>query len=235
VEDSLRRDGVQMHLGCDVRTVETNGPDKVLHLGCGGEERSLAVDAILVGAGRQPNVEGLNLEAAGVAFDPRRGVVVNDRLQTTNRRIYAAGDVCSPYRFTHAADALARIVVQNSLFLGRRKASALTIPWCTYTDPELAHVGLTEREAAEKGVRVTPFVQELEHVDRAVLDGESAGFVRVLVRTGGDRIVGATVVAAHAGEVIAEITLAMARGVGLGRRAGVIHPYPTQADAAGHR
>jgi pyruvate/2-oxoglutarate dehydrogenase complex dihydrolipoamide dehydrogenase (E3) component len=231
VEAALRGDGIEMHLGCDVRAVETAGPDKVLRLACGGGEHTLAVDAILVGAGRRPNVEGLNLEAAGVAFDPRRGVTVNDRLQTTNRRVYAAGDVCSRYQFTHAADAMARIVIQNSLFLGRRKASALTIPWCTYTDPELAHVGLSEREAAEKGVRVTPFVQELEHVDRAVLDGQTAGFVKVLVRSGGDRVVGATVVAAHAGEMISEITLAMAAGVGLGRLAGVIHPYPTQADA----
>ncbi len=162
-----------------------------------------------MGAGRRPNVEDLNLEAAGVAYD-RRGVIINDRLQTTNRRIYAAGDVCSRYQFTHAADAMARIVIQNSLFLGRRKASALTIPWCTYTDPELAHVGLTEREAAEKGVPVRPFVQELEHVDRAVLDGQAAGFVKVLVRAGSDRIVGATMVAAHAGEMISEITLAEA-------------------------
>ncbi len=230
VEEALRRDGVEMHLRCDVRAVETSGPDKVLRLACGGAERTVAADAILVGAGRRPNVEDLNLEAAGVAYD-RRGVIINDRLQTTNRRIYAAGDVCSRYQFTHAADAMARIVIQNSLFLGRRKASALTIPWCTYTDPELAHVGLTEREAAEKGVPVRPFVQELEHVDRAVLDGQAAGFVKVLVRAGSDRIVGATMVAAHAGEMISEITLAMAAGFGLRRLAGVIHPYPTQAEA----
>ncbi len=231
VQDSLRRDGIDFHLGCAVRAVESKGADRVLHLACASGEFAVAADAILVGAGRRPTVEGLNLEAAGVAYDPRRGVVVNDRLQTTNRRIYAAGDVCSAYQFTHAADAMSRIVIQNSLFLGRRKVSALAIPRCTYTDPELAHVGLSEHEAAERGVRVRAFVQEMEQVDRAVLDGQAGGFVKVLVRAGGDRIVGATVVGAHAGEMISELTLAMTAGVGLGRLASVIHPYPTQAEA----
>jgi pyruvate/2-oxoglutarate dehydrogenase complex dihydrolipoamide dehydrogenase (E3) component len=231
VEAALRQDGIDFHLGCAVRAVERNGPDRVLHLACASGEFSVAADAVLVGAGRRPNVEGLNLEAAGVAYDLSRGVLVNDRLQTTNPRIYAAGDVCSRYQFTHAADAMARLVIRNSLLLGRRKVGALTIPRCTYTDPELAHVGLSVREAAERGVRVRAFVQELEHVDRAVLDGQAGGFVKVLVRAGSDRIVGATVVAAHAGEIISEITLAMTAGVGLGRLADVIHPYPTQAEA----
>ena len=116
---------------------------------CGLKEpkREIEADEILVAAGRMPNVEGLNLEAAGVEYDPRTGVKVNDRLQTSNPRIYAAGDICSPYRFTHVADAAARIVIRNALFMGRQRASALTIPWCTYTDPEIAHVGLYESQA----------------------------------------------------------------------------------------
>ena len=156
---------------------------------------------------------------------------MNERLRTTNPRIYAAGDICSPYKFTHMADALARIVIQNTLFLGRAKASTLTVPWCTYTDPEIAHVGLYEKEAEERGIPVQTFVQELHDMDRALLDGEDEGFVKVHVREKSDKILGATIVARHAGEMISELTLAMVRKVGLKTPAAVIHPYPTQAEA----
>jgi pyruvate/2-oxoglutarate dehydrogenase complex dihydrolipoamide dehydrogenase (E3) component len=176
-------------------------------------------------------VEGLGLEVAGVAVDPRLGVRVDDRLRTSNARIFAAGDVCSAHKFTHNSDAQARIVVRNALFLGRARASALTLPWCTYTDPEVAHVGLSERQARARGLAIRTFVQELRDVDRAVLDGETDGFVKVHVYAGSDRIAGATIVARHAGEMLPELTLAMSRGVGLGALAGVIHAYPTQADA----
>ena len=155
---------------------------------------------------------------------------MNDLLQTSNPRIYAAGDIASHYKFTHAADALARIVIQNALFGGRKRASALNVPWCTYTSPELAHIGLSERSARERGVDVTTFTTQLGDVDRAVLDGQD-GFVRIHVKKGTDRILGATIVGAHAGEMISEIGVAMAGRVGLGALAGVIHPYPTQTDA----
>src|SRR5262249_36192050 len=154
-----------------------------------------------VGTGRSPNVEGLNLETAGVDYDTKNGVKVNDRLRTSNRRIYSAGDICSPYKFTHAADAMARIVLRNALFLGRARASALVSPWCTYTDPEIAHVGLYEAQARDRGMAVDTFVQEFNHVDRAVLDGAGDGLVKVHVKKGSDRIVGATIVAPHAGEM----------------------------------
>ncbi len=146
-------------------------------------------------------------------------------------RIFAAGDVASRFKFTHMSDATARIVIRNALFFGRDRMSALTVPWCTYTDPEVGHVGLNECEARERGIAVTTFVQELRDVDRAVLDSEVSGFVKVHVRQGGDQIVGATIVARHAGEMLSELTLAIARGVGLGALATVIHPYPTQAEA----
>ncbi len=230
IEHALRRDGVQLLLKATLTGVERRLEGKVLRLR-DATPAEVVADEVLLAVGRQPNVEGLNLEGVGVPYDNRRGVHVNDRLQTSNRRIYAAGDVCSRYQFTHAADALARIVIQNALFLGRAKASALTIPWCTYTEPEIAHVGLSERDAREQGIAVLTFVQELQHVDRAVLDGQAEGFVKVLVRKGTDRIVGATVVADHAGDLIAEITLAMVHGIGLGKIARTIHPYPTQAEA----
>jgi pyruvate/2-oxoglutarate dehydrogenase complex dihydrolipoamide dehydrogenase (E3) component len=189
------------------------------------------VDEVLVGVGRTPNVEGLGLDEAGVRHGPG-GVEVDDYLRTSNRRIFAAGDVCSRYRFTHAADAMARIALRNSLFpFGRERVSSLVIPWCTYTDPEVAHVGLNEQDAARQGVAVDTFVQQLEEVDRAVLDGATEGFVKIHVRKGKDQIVGATVVARHAGEMISELTLAMVGGLGLGTLARTIHPYPTQAEA----
>jgi pyruvate/2-oxoglutarate dehydrogenase complex dihydrolipoamide dehydrogenase (E3) component len=231
VEQALERDGIQLVLGCEVLQVEKQGHEKVLRLRSDGGHREVRVDAILVGVGRSPNVEGLNLEAVGVEYDTKQGVKVNDRLQTTNPRIYAAGDICSRFQFTHAADALARLVIQNALFHGRTKASALTIPWCTYTDPEIAHVGLYEDEAREKGIALRTFVQPLREVDRAILDGETEGFVKVHVRAGSDQILGATVVAPHAGEMISELTLAMVGRLGLDTLVKTIHPYPTQAEA----
>jgi pyruvate/2-oxoglutarate dehydrogenase complex dihydrolipoamide dehydrogenase (E3) component len=159
-----------------------------------------------------------------------KGVTVNERLQTTNPRIYAAGDICSPYQFTHAADFMARIVIQNALFKGRKKVSNLTIPWCTYTSPEIAHVGLYEREAEEQGIRIDTYVQPFAEVDRAILDGEENGFAKIHVKKGSDRILGATIVAPNAGDMISSISLAMTQKIGLGKIANTIHPYPTQAE-----
>ena len=231
IERSMLRDGIDIARETKVLRVQRSGTEKSLVLERGGSMTTLRVDEVLVGIGRQPNVEGLGLEEAGVRFDHRDGVQVDDRLRTTNRRIYAAGDICSRFKFTHAADAMARIVIQNALFLGRAKASALTIPWCTYTDPEVAHVGLYEEEARDRGIATDTFVQELRHVDRALLDGEADGFVKVHVRRGTGRLVGATIVASHAGDMISELTLAMVARLGLGAIARTIHPYPTQAEA----
>ena len=196
-----------------------------------GDRVTVEADEILIGAGRVPNVEGMGLEAAGVEFDERRGVAVNDRLRTTNKNIYAAGDCCMAWKFTHAADSAAQIVVQNALFKGRKKLSPLIMPWCTYTDPEIAHVGMYERDARSSGLEVEFFKFDMSENDRALADGESLGFVKIMVKKGSDKILGATIVSAHAGEMISEITTAMSAGIGLGRLGSVIHPYPTQADA----
>ncbi len=233
VEKALRRDGVHIISSCKIIGVTKQAGEKVVELECAGARRSVSVDEILVAVGRAPNVEGIGLDKAGVEYHPRRGVVVNDHLQTANPKIFAAGDCCFKYKFTHAADALARIVIQNALFglpFMKKKASALTIPWCTYTDPEIAHVGLYEKDAKENGIPVQTFVQELEDVDRAILDGSDEGFIKVHVKEGSDEILGATIVASHAGEMLSELTLAMNAGVGLGTIAGTIHPYPTQAE-----
>lgn len=235
VQRRMAADGVRLALDAGITEVVRRERDKLIRYTAGGAGRELAVDDILVGVGRAPNVEGLGLEAAGVAYD-RTGVKVDGRLRTSNPRVYAAGDICFPFKFTHTADAMAQILIQNALFphplgLGRASTDSLVIPWCTYTEPELAHVGLYEADARAQGIEVETFTQTLDEVDRAVLEGEDDGFVRVHLKKGSDRILGATIVAGHAGEMISELTLAMKTGAGLGAIAGTIHPYPTQADA----
>lgn len=232
VADCLMRDGVELELGRSIEHIELVEDDKCAILGGDGGERVIDVDAILVASGRRPNVENLGLELAGVAYESRTGVQVDDSLRTTNPRIYAAGDVCMRYKFTHAADAAARIVIQNALFgiAGKKNANALTIPWCTYTEPELAQVGLNEQEAKERRIAIDTIQVSMADVDRARTDGETEGFLKIHLKKGSDRIVGATLVARHAGDLISEITLAMKAGVGLRTIADVIHPYPTHAE-----
>ncbi len=231
LQQAFLREGIRLVLDCRIKRVEKRDGRKIIHFESKGRDGFTTVDEILVGAGRAPNVEGLELEAVGVSYDPGKGIVVNDRLQTTNPRIFAAGDVCMAWKFTHAADAAARIVIQNALFFGRKKLSTLTMPWCTYTDPEIAHVGMYQAEAEQKGLAVDTFTRHFEDVDRALADGEEQGFVKIHVKKGTDRILGATIVARHAGEMISEVSLAMVGKIGLKTLSGVIHPYPTQAEA----
>jgi pyruvate/2-oxoglutarate dehydrogenase complex dihydrolipoamide dehydrogenase (E3) component len=230
IEQSLVRDGVSVVCGAAVKNVKSVPAGKTIQVECRGEEKSIVVDAIFVGTGRVPNVEGLGLDTAGIEYGPQ-GVVVDDRLRTTNKRVYAAGDVCLKYKFTHAADAAARLVIRNALFFGRGRVSSLNVPWCTYTDPELARVGLSEREAEELGVEYDCYRREFSDVDRAIAESDEDGFVKVLTKKGGDKILGATIVAPHAGDMISEITVAMEAGLGFGKLSGVIHPYPTRAEA----
>jgi pyruvate/2-oxoglutarate dehydrogenase complex dihydrolipoamide dehydrogenase (E3) component len=233
---AFERDGIDVRLETTVSKVAAQGPErqqgeKLVTLESKGRSETLAVDAVLVAVGRAPNVEGMGLEDAGIDFDSRDGITIDDNLRTTNRRVFAAGDVCMQTRFTHAADFAARAVIQNALFFGRKKLSALTIPWCTYTSPEIAHVGLYERDARAQGQEVDTYVREFAEVDRARAEGDTDGFVKIHTPKGSDRILGATIVARHAGDLVSEISVAMAGGVGLGRLASVIHPYPTQAEA----
>jgi len=226
----FEREGIGLALGAKILGVEKRNGAKVVLFERNGSQQELEGDEILVAIGRTPNLDGLGLDAAGVEFE-RSGVTVDDRLRTSNRRIYAAGDICSPYKFTHAADAMARTVLQNALFWGRKRASSLVIPWTTYTDPEIAHVGLYEKEAREKGLKVQTLTVPFAELDRAVLDGEPEGFARLHVEAGSGRIIGATVVARHAGEMIGEVVLAMTEKAKVGALSRTIHPYPTQAEA----
>jgi pyruvate/2-oxoglutarate dehydrogenase complex dihydrolipoamide dehydrogenase (E3) component len=229
LQRAMQRDGVRLlgH-GKQLRIASSGGIR--LQVESAEESYDEPVDQLLVSVGRAPNVDNLNLDAVGVEYHAK-GVTVNERMQTTNPRIYAAGDICSRFQFTHAADFQARIVIQNALFLGRKRSTSLVVPWCTYTTPEIAHVGLSEHDAREQGIEIDTLVQELRDVDRAILDGEDEGFVKVHLKRGSDKIVGATIVASHAGDLISEITLAMTHGLGLRKIGSTIHPYPTQADA----
>lgn len=229
LRSSLIRDRIELCLGVKILDVERQAGGKVLRLERDGQAVRVEADSILVGVGRAPNLEGLDLERGGIRYD-KTGVTVSDTLQTSNPNVYAAGDICFPYKFTHTADALARLLIANALFKGRQKTSALTIPWCTYTDPEIAHVGMYEQDALQKGIAVTTLTVPLADVDRAVLDSESEGFARVHLKKGSDRILGATIVARHAGEMINEFSVAITNGLGLAAIGKTIHPYPTQAE-----
>jgi pyruvate/2-oxoglutarate dehydrogenase complex dihydrolipoamide dehydrogenase (E3) component len=232
LEARFAAEGVRVVNGCAIERVERDGSAKAIRFAQrDGRSERLVVDELLLGVGRAPNVEGLDLETVGVRYDAKRGVYVNDYLQTTNPRIYAAGDICMAWKFTHAADAAAKIVVQNALFARTKKLSSLVMPWCTYTDPEIAHVGLYPEEAKNTGVAIDTYHVPLSQVNRAVTDGEEDGFVRIHTRQGTAEIVGATIVSAHAGEMISEVTFAMVTKQGLGKFLDVIHPYPTQSEA----
>jgi pyruvate/2-oxoglutarate dehydrogenase complex dihydrolipoamide dehydrogenase (E3) component len=228
----FEREGIDVRLGAQVRKV-TAGSDgeKVLHVEQNETTQLIPADRILVGTGRAPNVEGLNLDGIGVRYD-RQGIQVDETLRTTNPAIYAAGDVCSAFKFTHTADFAARIAVQNALFpfLPRKKVTKLIVPWCTYTDPEIAHVGAYPAQLDPKGIPYQTITVSMADVDRAILEGESKGFLKVHAATQDGSILGATLVSRHAGEMISELTLAMNNGIKLSAIGNVIHPYPTQAE-----
>lgn len=226
----IDRDGIKlMCCGKELKVSKVEDGAKRLSVDSHDQHYDIVVDKILVGGGRKPNLEGLGLEAAGIAHTAQ-GVDVDDRLRTSNSRVFAAGDICSKYKFTHAADAMARLVIANALFYARRKVTDLIIPWCTYTDPEIAHVGYYEKDARAAGFDVATITESMDHVDRAILDGESEGFARVHYDKKNGRILGGTLVARHAGEMISELTLAMVAKQKLGILSSTIHSYPTQAE-----
>jgi pyruvate/2-oxoglutarate dehydrogenase complex dihydrolipoamide dehydrogenase (E3) component len=224
LSDRFRAEGLRLVLGANVTKVERHGSMRAVALD-GGER--IEGDALLIAVGRSPNVEALDLPAANVDSD-ERGIRVDARLRSSNRRVYAAGDVASAYKFTHAADALARVALQNALFFFRKRATALVVPWCTFTDPEIAHVGMSAREAAQRRDVATHAI-DLSEVDRAVVDADGPGLARLHVGRGG-RILGATLVARHAGEAIGPVVLAMTAGLRVGALGRSIAPYPTRGE-----
>jgi pyruvate/2-oxoglutarate dehydrogenase complex dihydrolipoamide dehydrogenase (E3) component len=232
LEQQFRREGLELFLGAKVVRAERSAVGKILIVDRGGAGETVVADEILVAVGRAPNVDNLQLEKAGVKYDAK-GVMVDDRLRTSNPNIFAAGDIASKYQFTHAAEALGRIALQNALFFGRKRASDLVIPWCTYTDPEIAHAGIYEKDAQENEeseIEIETFTLPFSDNDRAVVDGDIAGFARAHVNKKNGRLMGATLVSRHAGESIGELVLAIQRRMKVGQLAAVIHPYPTEAE-----
>jgi pyruvate/2-oxoglutarate dehydrogenase complex dihydrolipoamide dehydrogenase (E3) component len=230
VQRALINDGVQLELTTEIGRVSRRGEGLVVCFRRSPDqpEEEIEGDRLLVATGRTPDVSGLDIERAGIQAGPR-GVVVDDRLRTSNRRVYAAGDVCSRFQFTHAADAMARIAIQNALFFGRRKASALTIPWCTYTDPQVAHVGLSPDSARARQEQVQTITVPLAEVDRGVLDDETEGFLRVHHQRG--RVMGCTIVSSQAGDLIGLASNLIGRRAKLAELSSTIFPYPTQIEA----
>jgi pyruvate/2-oxoglutarate dehydrogenase complex dihydrolipoamide dehydrogenase (E3) component len=239
VESRLISEGVRVIKNTDARSATRNGDGTIVlqlshRQSADQTETRVVADVLLIAVGRTPNFRRLGLKAAGVEFG-EGGVRVNEFLQTSQPHIYAVGDVIGPFQFTHMADAQARVVVRNILipfqFL-RQKMNYSVVPWCTYTDPEVAHVGLSEKEAQENGTAYDLFRVNLSDVDRAVVEDEDVGFAKILTATGSDKIVGATIVGPHAGDLLHELVLAMSAEIGLGKIASTIHAYPTLAELA---
>ncbi len=232
VQEALVDDDVELVLDANIEQIERDSvrSTEVLRVYADGVPHE--VDALLIATGRTPNVEGLGLESAGVDYDRTDGVEVDSRLRTSNSHVFAVGDVATArHRFTHTADAMARMVVRNALFFGRETFDDLHVPSCTYTDPEVARIGARQKELDSRGVDYDTFTQRFDQVDRGVVEGATKGFARFLVEAGTDEILGATIVGAHAGELISEVAVAMHAGLGLGDLANVIHPYPTLSEA----
>ena len=230
VRAQLIEDGVTIHEETPVTAVEADGAGVALTCGSGDASLRLSGSHLLVAAGRRPKIEGLGLEDAGVALND--GVpLIDARLRTTNKRIFAIGDVVGPYRFTHTASYQARIVITNALFRLPARVRYDAVPWVTYTDPELAHVGLSEAEARAKGNEVRILRFPFEENDRAIAEGATRGLVKVVATRRG-RVLGASIVGAHAGELILPWVLAVKYRLGVGKLAQAIVPYPTLSEAS---
>jgi len=241
VKDQMIKDGIEFQLAvAEYKEIALNGnvldngyPEMtmtVVQKGEASKEISYEFDALLVAAGRRPNVTGMDLELANVEYDTKRGLIVNDKLQTTNPRIFGVGDCCSQFKFTHAADFMARTVIRNALFFGKGKMSDLLIPYATFTSPEIASVGLYGRDLEELGIEYRVFEKHFKDNDRAICDDATEGFIRFRVDAKTDAILGCSVVGEGAGNMIGEVTLAMESGTGMGAMANVIHPYPTTSE-----
>jgi pyruvate/2-oxoglutarate dehydrogenase complex dihydrolipoamide dehydrogenase (E3) component len=230
LSESMARDGVDIMLNTTVVGAHAESGTKFVDGQNYDKKVSVPADEILLSIGRLPNVENLDLKSAGVVCDDG-GVKVDEFLRTANQDIYAAGDVCMSHKFTNVAWVSARMAVSNAFENKRMRHSEMMIPWCTYCEPEIAHVGMQVWDAHEKSIPVKTYTVMMQDVDRAIADGEDDGFVKIHVRDGTDKILGATIVATHASELINEMSVVMSTGIGLRDLARVIHTYPAQSEA----
>lgn len=228
---SMARDGVEIRLNTTVVGAQIENGTKVLRTVNNDVASDIQADEILLSIGRVPNVEELCLEAAGTEFDPEQGVTVDDFMRSTNPNVYAAGDACLSLKFTNAAQSSARMAVQNALMRAEQRLSNAAMPWCTYCDPEIAHIGLHVWEARQQSIPIKSFTVMMHDVDRAITDGQDIGFVKIHIAEGSDRILGATIVASRASELINEMAVIMSAGIGMKALAAVAHTYPAQSEA----
>lgn len=233
ITETFESEGIRVLTGHRAKEVRMDGPRKILVCESNGQDVRIEFDQILVAVGRVANTKGFGLEELGVKISDHRTIETNELLQTNFPNIFCAGDVAGPYQFTHTAGHQAWYASVNALF-GRFKSFKVdyrVIPWATFTDPEVARVGLNETEAAEKGVAYETAVYPMADLDRAIADSEDHGFVKILTLPGKDKILGVTIVAAHASDIISEYVLAMKQRIGLNKILGTIHIYPTLAEA----
>ena len=223
LRELLEKEGIEIHTSTSAERVSRDGDMRVVE--CSGGVR-LEADQLLVAVGRRPTVEGLGLETVGIEYDAR-GIKVDERLRTSRKHVYACGDVCGPYPFTHMAEYQAGIVISNAVFRFPKKTDYRVVPWVTYTDPELARVGMTEQQARERGLQPTVLQFPFADIDRALTEVEAHGLCKFVTHKG--RLLGATLLGAHAGELIHEVVLAMQAGVKIGQLSATIHAYPTLA------
>lgn len=228
---SMARDGMEIRLNTTATGTRRRGDTKILETLNNDVRGKIEADEILVCTGRVPNIETLDLAAAGIAADPRRGVTVDEFLRSSNPDVYAAGDACLPLKFTNAAQSSARMAVGNALLGTRQRHDNSVIPWCTFCDPEIAHIGLQVWDARRQAIPIKSYTVMLNDVDRAITDGQETGFVKIHVAEGSDRILGATIVASRASELINEMAVIMSAGIGMQALADVVHTYPAQSGA----
>lgn len=225
ISDALRavleQEGITIHTGTSAERVRRENDKRIVEC---SNNITVEADQILVAVGRRANVDNLGLEAAGVEYS-ERGIQVDARMRTSKKRIYAVGDVCGPYPFTHMAEYQAGIIISNAVFRFPKKADYRVVPWVTYTDPELARVGITEQQAEEKGIEPTVLKFPFKDVDRALTDNETDGIVKLITHKG--RILGASILGPHGGELLQEIVFAMKAGAKIGAISATIHAYPT--------
>lgn len=226
VMERLSNEGVLFALGSTVVSVtEKEGAKEVTVKNGQGKEQALKAETLLVAMGRKPNVTGLGLENAGVAFS-NRGIEVDSRLRTNHKHIYAAGDITGRFQFTHAAGYEGGIVVSNAIFHLPRKTDYTFLPWCTYTSPELASIGLNEKQAAAAGIAYTVWAEEFRNNDRSLAEGEETGWIKMLLDKK-EKVIGVQILGPHAGDLLCEWVAVLNGKVKLATLAGAIHPYPT--------
>jgi pyruvate/2-oxoglutarate dehydrogenase complex dihydrolipoamide dehydrogenase (E3) component len=233
IQERFAAEGIRVLTGHVAREVVVEEGEQLLLCDVSGEAVRIPFDRLLVAVGRQPHVSGFGLEELGVKLSDRGTVAVDPLLRTNFPNIFAVGDVAGPYQFTHTASHMAWYAAVNALFGGLKsfKVDYSVIPWATFTDPEVARVGLSEEEAKAAGTAYEVTRYGIDDLDRAIADAEDHGWVKVLTRPGTDKLLGVTIVGSHAGDLLAEYILAMKHGIGLNKILGTIHTYPTLAEA----